>query len=547
LLTFLTDVVRFNQYQWMWFVPSAGSLLLAVSVGWILTRFIKTSEPSKWFWIVNLLIAALVGAIKNTSVNLFAGWVGLATDGLWAFRAIGGVFMGLAAVSYFAIATGARFEHRKAVQELNSVQAKLLQQRSNLAEFVSKENQKLVDATQDVLIPRIRKIESLLTSATGVASILDALRSTIEKDLRPLTRGITEARISETPLLEHHAPLMPRTVRLPKQALVPQLVRPWRGVIFNSLAYAWGFVLFDGITAIGLVLVASFIESLIQFAIAKTISRSPSKLGIALLKLATIGLVSASPVVALVFLRERQWFEYVLLSGLCLLVSLGSLLSNAYAFVLDQERAKTESDIQRDNEQLSREIALYEQKIWVFRKSWQLLLHGTVQAALTAAATRLTMANQDEHVRIQLVVQDLQRAEEALQGNPVRNLDLHRSIAELSTAWRGVCEVAVEVTERASRALKRNSEAMFCVNELMREAVSNAVRHGYARKVQISLDREEDSVIEFSASNDGISPPLNRIPGLGSKTFDELTQDWSIRADQRTGKTVLRARVPISI
>jgi signal transduction histidine kinase len=278
----------------------------------------------------------------------------------------------------------------------------------------------------------------------------------------------------------------------------------------------------------------------------KTMADKPTSLRVALVKLLLIGLVAVLPTLTLVWTRHRDPVEYLLLSGMCLVISLGSLYSHAYAFVLDQERAKVEEAIERDNAQLSREISLYEQKIWVFRKSWQLVLHGTVQAALTAAVTRLSLNHDNEAVRNQLVAQDLKRAEDALQGNPIKDIDLHRSIAELSASWRGVCDVSVSVSERASRALKRNTQAMFCVNELMREAVSNAVRHGFAKRVQISLDRLDDINLDFSATNDGIPAPLNRIPGIGSKTFDELTEEWSIRTDQRSGQTAVRARIPIS-
>jgi signal transduction histidine kinase len=218
-----------------------------------------------------------------------------------------------------------------------------------------------------------------------------------------------------------------------------------------------------------------------------------------------------------------------------------------YSLILDLGRKKIESEIAKENDVLRHEISIFEQKIWVFRKSWQLLLHGKVQAALTAALTRLSLPHNDNSVKLELVRQDLKRAETSLQNHPLRSIELKNSIEELSSTWIGVCDVKVSVSERATRALQRNFETMFSVNEIMREAVSNAVRHGSSTRVDIEIDRVEDEVIEFVCRNNGTLLSVQASQGLGSEMMDELTIEWSISTEAKSGLTALRARIPVSL
>jgi two-component sensor histidine kinase len=86
---------------------------------------------------------------------------------------------------------------------------------------------------------------------------------------------------------------------------------------------------------------------------------------------------------------------------------------------------------------------------------------------------------------------------------------------------------------------------MFGVNEIMREAVSNAVRHGGATNVEIEIDREGDEVIDFVAKNNGQPVNDNFEKGIGSEMLDELTLDWKLKEDKLRGKVLLTASIPV--
>lgn len=546
-LTLLMDVLRQNNPTWLWFVPSFGSYALAFALGWIARRISAKFQENPRVWMLNILLAGFVGAVKNVFVGVVADQIGLVNDATLQFRIAGGAIMGVSIVFIVAVTTGARIDHRMAVGRLEETQTRLLKHRERLQEIVTTENSTLVNSTQDLLLPKLRQIESLLLDEETLKRVVDELRSTIDGSLRPLTRTVESFSLANLPLPQEPRTLKIARANMPKLASTSLLLQPTRTFIFNMLTI--GIFMYFFLSAIGIfyAVIAVSLETLIHWTIKRLLPVRLIARRVALFQLGLISVLGAMPSLAMIAWQLSQSAQYIFAIFLCLTISTIGGVLGGYARVLDEERARVEEEINRDNEVLAHDIALYEQKIWVFRKSWQLLLHGTVQAALTAALTRLAIPHKDKSVTIELVRQDLKRAEQSLIAQPVREIDLSTSIEELTVAWRGVCDVSISVSERAARALRRNFEAMFGTNEIMREAISNSVRHGAATKVNIEIDRVDDDVIDFISYNNGLPLAEQTTQGVGSQMMDELTTEWSLTTEPDSGLTALRARIPVSL
>lgn len=152
-----------------------------------------------------------------------------------------------------------------------------------------------------------------------------------------------------------------------------------------------------------------------------------------------------------------------------------------------------------------------------------------------------------ESYQYELVNQDLNRALVALEEPPNLDIDLQQFTSELVDTWAGICEVTWRFSERASRVLMRDKSARICVNEIAKEAVSNAVRHGNASVAKIEIDRMQNDLIEMKISNDGAPPKAKIEKGVGSQMFDELTLEWSLNFDRVSSRTVLSATFPVSM
>jgi hypothetical protein len=60
----------------------------------------------------------------------------------------------------------------------------------------------------------------------------------------------------------------------------------------------------------------------------------------------------------------------------------------------------------------------------------------------------------------------------------------------------------------------------------VKESVTNAIRHGKARLVEISIQDLNDGSIQIEVTNDGETNLLGS-PGVGSQILDEITMNWS--------------------
>jgi nitrate/nitrite-specific signal transduction histidine kinase len=105
-------------------------------------------------------------------------------------------------------------------------------------------------------------------------------------------------------------------------------------------------------------------------------------------------------------------------------------------------------------------------------------------------------------------------------------IDLKTSLTELIELWQGVCEVVVSIDEELLNSISANQITSHCINEIVKESVTNAIRHGKARLVEISIQDLNDGSLQIEITNDG-AKDLAGSPSVGSQIFDEITMRWT--------------------
>jgi signal transduction histidine kinase len=89
-----------------------------------------------------------------------------------------------------------------------------------------------------------------------------------------------------------------------------------------------------------------------------------------------------------------------------------------------------------------------------------------------------------------------------------------------------------------------SKEEIKSIVEVASEAVSNAVRHGFAKKLKITLGKIEskNNQIEIVVEDDGLGPRSGKS-GLGTELFNVTSGvNWSLTAG-KMGGSVLRVRI----
>jgi hypothetical protein len=222
-----------------------------------------------------------------------------------------------------------------------------------------------------------------------------------------------------------------------------------------------------------------------------------------------------------------------------------SVIAASQAHILDLGQSRVENELNEAIGQLARENKLYEQKAWLARHGWYLLLHGVVQPALTAASIR---ASSSEEITPQVkdqILSDLQRAMYALKDSRSAQQPVDVSINEIKSVWNGICDIDVFPTPLANQVLKSDVVASNILNEILKEVVSNAVRHGNATNILGEISLLDSTTISILISNDGLKPSKAKIESVGSKMLDAVCLERTLEWNDDQQRTEFKAVVPI--
>ncbi len=541
--TLLMDVLRTGNTSWLWFFTYILSLGFAVLLVFIAKKILSSKNGPKNPGRYNLLVAMLVGGLKNLFVAQLAIWLNLETNVGYLFRFIGGLLMGAAILSVYAGLSGSRTTHKQVLHRLNEIQRDLMGSRENLDVLLSDELESLQEKSRESVLPKIAQISELLHSSTDTSKLAQEISETVSKRLRPLMEEISVSGAANRTSLTGQR-FKEAKVKNPKYFVARDAIRPLTYLAYSMPALCFLGFYFQGLAGavVGAISTFSFVGFMWLFKFLLPKRATPRFSGYLMLTVASI----LAPVVGLYVIGGSLPLTSsvsVLLPLVCWLAYIFTVLIVTPTVVFDMESKKLERLIEIENASLAKEIALFEQKVWVFKRRWLFMLHGTVQSALTAALTRLQTFAESDPYQVSLIQADLERAEKALQTVPSNDIDFDKAAIELKEAWAGVCAITINVDLRASRALVTNLGSAYCVNEIVKEAIGNAVRHGTATAAMVSITRQKDDFIDIEVQNDGTAPPKRRKGGIGSRMLDDITISWSLARSGRL--TTLRARLPL--
>jgi hypothetical protein len=545
VISFLTDALQNGNFQVLWFLVSPAGFIIPLLIGVIYRYLFINFDPDKFRTVSNLLAAGIAGASRNLSVGILAHWAGLESTNLWLFRTIGGSVMGLAVFILWAFANGSKTDYLISLQRLAVTQSNLASTRTQMPEHLAAINDNLQERTKQALLPQLSAIKQLL--GTNYAEALDKLRYAIAEQIRPMMLEIEK---------DQPKPFKATNIRqlrkvkagLPKQFLLhDKLMVTWSSLLAMLGASLWLVLLGSkhGLLDIPIMFTIYFMAlSLCKFLLPN--EKQFSKVVGILLTLIFALFASSMNLLYIYFFLDYSSLQTLMMMGFVLVGGVVGPILLLQVNVRSARRAEVESQITDDLLAIAKENSLFAQRLWVFRKRWLLVLHGSVQSSLTAALTRLQKAEQVDGVVLELVKQDLRRAEAAVDANLNDEIDLPSGLSELQEVWRGICEISIEISERAKRALARSHDSSFCVNEIVKEAVSNAVRHGDATSASVSIDRVTDDLLNVAVINNGSAPRVKeQQQGIGSDMLDEICLSWSLDVVKK--KVRLVAELPVKL
>jgi signal transduction histidine kinase len=164
-------------------------------------------------------------------------------------------------------------------------------------------------------------------------------------------------------------------------------------------------------------------------------------------------------------------------------------------------------------------------QLWYLRRQTALFVHGEVQSALTSSAMELEKSATDEGARTR-IIQRLQKGLADLRERQERPLVLEEALADIQGTWAGVAQVSWSLHDIGASQIDAQPAVSASVAEIVRESVSNAIRHGDASEIRVELRLVGGGELSIRITDNGRGIANSDSRGLGSSMLDETCLWW---------------------
>ena len=545
-LNYLRDPNLSPDWLAVWTLAQAGVLISFLVIKMAVLDRLDYTKPHPW---LHVFIVFALGTLQALfAYSLQVTW-NLPTSGEFGFVLLASgayklVLFGLSGSLYQSFKI-----NEATLASLLRTQNQLLGLRENAEVIVVEEELRLVNQTQAELMPQLELLDASLES-TGFArdhraKLIQDIRDTIENRVRPLSDELkSSAQVRALP--QESSEIQPVLIRVPSRLGLRDAFRPGEIFSMTSLVFVastvvvmgpiWG--LFGLIAAVHYGLWLLLLRQLIPVGLTL---KTP--IGVTILTL--LALVPVVPVSAVLFIYAPNANDAQLVNWTIIFMVVASTIGLSFLHGIYQELEASQLELTQRIEDLRRETSRFEQQLWSARRNWGYIIHGTVQSALTAALLHLQKHEGTDEELVQVVRQDIRRAVQALHERPTSKANLQGAVNEITETWAGVCDINWHITDEAGGALQTDLDLCFCTKEIVKEAISNAVRHGGATSVSVSLAIENEHTLVLEVVNNGRLLDAAAEAGLGSQIIRDLSYFWSIHSDEASGLTTLIAKMAL--
>jgi hypothetical protein len=491
--------------------------------------------------IATLIAFVFAQSVRGSILGFSTVFLGFTDDPKLAFRIISGGLFISTVLSVIAISIAIFDQHSNLVKDLENKSRELMQLRSTMDTRLQEATRNLREYAQQVVTPRIDQIDQLLVALKSGGNKDDAvheMQDYVDTELRTFSHQIAHDKSLQA--LDVNIETSTKKLELPKSINLSQSMRPYVTTVLFFITYAAAaqrtmtFVEalpFNVITTVLLISYFAFFK--------KLFGNREIPLVIGLVVGASI-FASVGPLI--LFVESYMPIEIAQhISGATVFVGLIYGFANLGYTILTSQRTSLIAELTSTIENLESTISLLSQKEWLSRRQVGYVMHGSLQSALNAAVLQLGAAKDPSPDLIESVRGDIAGALARVGFDSGQNYSFEQAQQEISKIWAGTVETKWQVSPGALEALRKNPATSECLAEVLREAVSNASKHGKATKVEIAVNIE-DSAISLQAIDNGTSINTGKTQGLGTELLDDVCSSWSLEPEP-AGGMILRANL----
>lgn len=484
--------------------------------------------------IVYLLVFLLAGFARGFVIFQVGTEFGVIPPDEWQYRLLGSPLFILLSLSLVTVLVSNSVRATQELAKLETSRLILEKRLSSMRAEISRMNSEVAGNVSGLISPVIQELIVKIKGSRELAREIQELRTTVDEVVRPLSIAIAEKTDEITdPQVTAAKVSIRENFRLDSKLQVANQIVPfWSSALITLISTPAAVVFYRQDAGLALALFA--VVTLVTLELAALIFRRLKLRAVAALLLqltvfATAG-VAATLALSMANLGAGLYPSARIIT-LTMIIGLAMFIGQ----IRQTQRYASQQKAREVNEQLELLNSQARRELWLNRRRIATVLHGPVQAALYASAMRLAQSSRPSKKLIQSVNQDLADALDVLKFDSLEETDLRDVMSQITEVWSGTCEIYSNISKAVYQVTKKNPLVGEAVTEVLREAVSNAIKHGSATEIEIEA-KVTAKLVVISIVNNGKSPVNSRGNGFGSKLYSELTHTWQLErtADSRT-------------
>jgi len=516
-----------------------------------------------------LFVYLCAGAVRGVVIASLTYSTGMVADPQWIFRIAGGAALGVCWFTLTTIVVDAWSRHREVIADLDARQTTAMYLRSQ-AEARLRSTRETI---RNTLLTQVSAIAALLASVvrqgndpTAVRGVALAMHATVTDVVRPLSHSLAQDTThSSNPPIARPRRRVKHWLRIliadaltadPYHPVIAALVVTPSTLAAAIRTYGVAFGLL-GSVVVGAVIFALLLTAR-RLGPLQVRTRGSASWVPALVVYLFVGAVASVIPVVFAPLAGLTFVEGWRINGQ-ILMTLAPVAAFGAALVAAEDRRRGLAEREREAAVAQSEWTTkrVQQEAWAAGHVLARELHGGVQSQLTAAALRLERwAQQPDPAAMPEVLDQVTQAVDRVatvvnQEFTPSVSDPQSALAAIVEVWSGLAEITLDVDAGAALRLAADQTGSETVIEVVRECLGNAMRHGRARQIAITIGFPNEpltygpSAVELRVVDDGLGVPASPARGLGSQLLTDACLSWQRVASASGRGTTIIALIPV--
>lgn len=174
-------------------------------------------------------------------------------------------------------------------------------------------------------------------------------------------------------------------------------------------------------------------------------------------------------------------------------------------------------------------------------------LHGSVQAKLASSyleLERISLMGGDASEKLDQIIAQIRGSIAGIDTLHHDHDDLPKVMAKTQENWASLAEISYQVSDRDLAMIQRDPLCAFTLFDAIPELVFNAIKHGKASSIHISVGFKNERSVELTVRDNGLHELVEMGSGLGTKILNESTLSWG--RERHNAHTITKAEFAFS-